>query len=81
MEKKEMGRRLQQLRQKAGMSQPELAAAAHVPLSTLRNWEQGRRMPLLDTAARVAQALGVSLDEFAPEALRHPQPPRGRKPK
>jgi transcriptional regulator with XRE-family HTH domain len=65
MEKTAMGQRLQRLRQEAGMSQPELAKAADVPLGTLRNWEQGRRMPLLDTAARVAGALGVSLDELA----------------
>jgi transcriptional regulator with XRE-family HTH domain len=60
-----MGQRLQRLRQAAGMSQPALAQAAKVPLGTLRNWEQGRRIPALDAAARLAQAMGVSLDELA----------------
>jgi transcriptional regulator with XRE-family HTH domain len=70
LEKKEMGMRLQEIRQGAGLSQSGLAAAAGVPVGTLRNWEQGRRMPLLDTAARVAAALGCSLDELvrAPKA-------------
>jgi transcriptional regulator with XRE-family HTH domain len=36
-----------------------------VPIGSLRNWEHGRRTPLLDAAARIAQALGVTLDELA----------------
>jgi transcriptional regulator with XRE-family HTH domain len=60
-----MGARLKRVREGAGMSQSQLAAAAGVPIGTLRNWEQDRRVPLLDTAARVAKALRVSLDELA----------------
>ena len=60
-----MGQRLQSLRQAANMSQPDLARAANVPLATLRNWEQDRRVMRLDVAARVAKALGVTLDELA----------------
>ena len=33
------------IRKRLGLSQPEFAAALEVPLSTLRNWEQGRRRP------------------------------------
>jgi transcriptional regulator with XRE-family HTH domain len=57
-----MGERLQQLRQARGLSQTQLAAAAGVPVGSLRNWEQGHRTPLLSAAARLAVALGVSLD-------------------
>ena len=57
-----MGQRLQSVRQDKGMSQPELAKAAGVPVGTLRNWEQDRRAPRLDTAKKVARALGVSVD-------------------
>jgi transcriptional regulator with XRE-family HTH domain len=60
-----MGERFQQLRQEKGMSQPELARAAKVSVGALRNWEQGRRIPLFDAAIRLALALGVSLDELA----------------
>ena len=38
------------LRQKLGMTQAQFARALRVPLSTLRNWEQGRVLP--DPAAR-----------------------------
>jgi transcriptional regulator with XRE-family HTH domain len=65
MEKKEMGQRLRSIRKEAGFSQWQLSVAANVPLGTLRNWEQGLRIPSLDKAARIAQALGVSLDHLA----------------
>ena len=64
-EAENVGDRLQKARQAAGLSQPQLAEAAGVPVGTLRNWEQGRRVPLLDTAKRVADALGCTLDELA----------------
>jgi transcriptional regulator with XRE-family HTH domain len=60
-----MGQRLQRIREACGLSQSDLARAADVPLGSLKNWEQGRRVPLLDTAARVAAALGCTLDELA----------------
>lgn len=40
----------QVLRKRLGMTQAQFARALRVPLSTLRNWEQGRVMP--DPAAR-----------------------------
>jgi transcriptional regulator with XRE-family HTH domain len=64
-ESRAMGQRLQQLRIAAEMSQPQLARAAGVPVSSLRNWEQGRRVPLFDAAIRLAVALGCTLDELA----------------
>jgi transcriptional regulator with XRE-family HTH domain len=60
-----MGKRLQSFRLAKGLSQSQLAKAAAVPLGTLRGWEQGRRVPLLDAAARLAVALEISLDELA----------------
>jgi transcriptional regulator with XRE-family HTH domain len=60
-----MGERLQKARRAKGLSQPQLAAAAGVPVGSLRQWEQGRREPLLSAAARVASALGISLDALA----------------
>jgi putative transcriptional regulator len=38
------------LRKRLGMTQAEFARALRIPLSTLRNWEQGRVLP--DPAAR-----------------------------
>ena len=63
--KETLGQRLQRLRQEANLSQPALANAASLPVGTLRNLEQDRRVPRLDTAAALASALGVSLDALA----------------
>jgi transcriptional regulator with XRE-family HTH domain len=71
-----MGQRFKQMREAAGMSQSQLARAADVPVGSLQQWEQGRRTPLLDAAARVARALRVSLDELAGN-----EPPKGRRPR
>jgi transcriptional regulator with XRE-family HTH domain len=60
-----MGDRLKKLREEAGLSQPKLAKAAGIPVGTIRNWEQNLRVPRLDTAFRVAKALGISLDLLA----------------
>jgi transcriptional regulator with XRE-family HTH domain len=60
-----MANRLKRLRQARGLSQARLAELAGVPVATLRSWEYAKRTPLLDAAARVAVALGVSLDELA----------------
>ncbi len=81
-----MGTRLQRLRQAAGMSQPQLAVKAGVPLQSLRNWEHDRREPLVGAAARLAKAMGVSLDELVgpvqlPKVEEPPPKKRGRKPK
>jgi putative transcriptional regulator len=40
----------QAVRRKVGMTQEEFAAALRIPVSTLRNWEQGQVKP--DPAAR-----------------------------
>ena len=77
-----MGQRLQRLRRSAGLSQPRLAEAAAVPVASLRNWEQGRRLPQLDAAVRLAKALGITLDELAGGLLEGPpaeQPKSSRK--
>ncbi len=40
----------QVVRKELGMTQEEFASALHIPVATLRNWEQGRVAP--DPAAR-----------------------------
>lgn len=44
-------------------SQAELAAKVGVTLRVIQNWEAGR-LPRLDDATRLADALGVSLDDL-----------------
>jgi transcriptional regulator with XRE-family HTH domain len=48
----------------AGLTQDQLARRAKVPLTTLREWEQGRRNMRLEAAVRLADVLDLSLDEL-----------------
>ncbi len=59
------GKNLQALRKKAGLSQSGLAQAAGLPVGSIQNWELDRYLPRIDAAAKLARALGVSLDELA----------------
>jgi DNA-binding XRE family transcriptional regulator len=77
MRSETMGERLKRLREAAGMSQPQLASAAGVPVGTFRQWEQGRRLPSLQGFIAVGVALGVSLDELA--GLESPRTKQKRK--
>jgi transcriptional regulator with XRE-family HTH domain len=56
------GRNLQELREKAGLSQSELAKKANVSIKSLQNWEIDRNQPRLDAIVKLAQVLGVSLE-------------------
>ena len=60
-----VGRRIQGLRLARGLSQSGLAAAAAVPFRSLQNYEQGHRPVPLEAAAKLADALGCTLDELA----------------
>ena len=52
------------LRRRLGLSQVEFSARIHVPLETIRNWEQGKRSP-----TRAAKALLKVLDQAPAAAL------------
>jgi putative transcriptional regulator len=55
------------LRKRLGMTQTEFARALRIPVSTLRNWEQGRVLP--DPAARSLLAIVASNPKAALKAL------------
>ena len=60
-----IGERIAHLRRRKGLSQPELARQAGVPLSTLNYVERGIRKGeglRVETIRRIARALDVSLD-------------------
>jgi DNA-binding XRE family transcriptional regulator len=59
------GERLQQLREKAGLTQEGLAEASGVNVWTTRNYEQGRREPNWKAAIDLARAIGVTVEAFA----------------
>ena len=58
----EFGKNLKKLRMERGMSQKELAACAGVSGSAISSYEQLGKLPQLDAAVAIADALGVSLD-------------------
>ena len=48
---------LKAARRRANLTQKALAERTRLPLRSLLNWEQGRRLPRLDTVRRLAKAL------------------------
>lgn len=56
---------LQGLREKAKLTQQQLADRARIPIGSLRNYEQGHRLPSFAAAAKLARALRVPLDRLA----------------
>src|SRR4051794_941075 len=58
------GERLKELREKAELTQAELAERSGVPIGTIRDYEQVKRDPLLPTAVKLARAVGVSIADF-----------------
>jgi|SRR5580704_13851272 transcriptional regulator with XRE-family HTH domain len=79
--------RLRSLREKAGITQRELADRANLPVGSVRNHEQGQRLPSWGAVVKLARALGVKTDDFANcdevsgGAMEAKSPKRGRKPK
>jgi transcriptional regulator with XRE-family HTH domain len=57
--------RLRELREKAGLTQTQLAEASGLPLGSIRNYEQGQREPYWAVVFKLAAALGASADAFA----------------
>lgn len=57
-----------QIRRRLGMTQARFAATFHVPLGTLRDWEQGARQP--DSAARTLLRVIANDPEAVIQALK-----------
>ncbi len=60
-----LGQRLRAAREARQQTQTQLAAAAGISQGYLSQLEQDEREPALSIAARLAVALGMSLDELA----------------
>ncbi|MEV8373633.1 helix-turn-helix transcriptional regulator [Kribbella sp. NPDC056861] len=71
---RELGARLRESRLQAGLSAQALAEASEVSIDTVRSLEIGRvAAPSFMTIARIAGALGVSLDELLASIKRAPE--------
>lgn len=55
---------IKKIRLQAGMSQEALALASGVSRISIIRYESGERFPDLETAARIAKALGCKLDDL-----------------
>ena len=70
--------RLRELRESVKLTQMDLANRSGVPKASIANLEQGRRKPSLETAQKLATALGVSCEAFNEPAGSDEPAPRGR---
>jgi transcriptional regulator with XRE-family HTH domain len=60
----QVGPRLRELREGAGLSRPELAARVGMTRGSIRKLEAGDHAPRPETVARLAAALGVTPDRL-----------------
>ena len=63
-ESKKLGANLKRIRLEKGMSQADLCRELDVDKGYISNIESGKQNPTLATISRVANALGVSVDEL-----------------
>lgn len=61
-----VGMKIKEFRKNKKLTQQNLADLVGVKNSAISNYEQGTRIPKRDFLFRVANALGVSIDEFFP---------------
>lgn len=62
--KRELGIRIARLRSEKGMSQRRFALVLELDRVTLNRIEAGKANPTMDTLARIAQGLDVSVEEL-----------------
>lgn len=67
--------KLKELREKAGLSQAELAGKASLSVRSIQNWEQGHRGPSTDGLVALARALGVSMEALLVDGQSRNRPP------
>jgi len=64
--KKQLGRRIKELRLKAGYSQEELAAKAGLQRTYMSDIERGKRNVSIENIEKIAKALGVKSSDLLP---------------
>lgn len=56
VDRKKFARRFKELKKKADLTQKEIAAKLGVKRSTVGSWETGSRIPLIESAIKLAEA-------------------------
>jgi transcriptional regulator with XRE-family HTH domain len=57
--------RLKEERERAGLTQAQLADKSGVPQTTISGLESGKRSPHMDTAFKLADGLGIAVTRLA----------------
>jgi transcriptional regulator with XRE-family HTH domain len=78
MDSSKFGMRLKELREQAGLTQPQLAEQAKLSKAGIADLEQGRREPSWATVQALCAALGVSCEAFNQEPAERPVAGPGR---
>lgn len=52
------------LRDSKGMTDADVSKKTEIPRSTFTDWKSGRSNPKLEKLMKIANALGVSIEEF-----------------
>lgn len=60
-----MGDYLSRTRREKGFTQESLAEMAELHVTSLRNWEQGHRVPQMSALVKLARALAIPLEQLA----------------
>jgi transcriptional regulator with XRE-family HTH domain len=68
MAENHLGRKIQNLRRQANLTQQDLAMKLTTASSTISNWETGRRLPSIVDLTRMAEVFNVSLSTFELQA-------------
>lgn len=64
MNTKNFGKNLKRERMKKGYSQRELAEIVGITNPAICKYERNQRIPMVDVAFKLAEALGVTVDEL-----------------
>ncbi|MBS3943003.1 MAG: helix-turn-helix domain-containing protein [Dethiobacter sp.] len=62
------GERLKKIRTERGLRQEDIGKIVHVGKSTVSQWENNIHTPDLETVAKIARALNVSVEQFIDDA-------------
>lgn len=73
-----MSNNVRKYRERKYLTQGELAEKVGVTIQTIGNIENGRNKPLVKTMRKLAEKLGVSIEELFPEVLDEDEKPARR---